>query len=76
MSVRGWKAIFVAIFSFIILAYAVQNVFNITGGMHYSFQYVLGQADHTAYPNSFVPAIDNNILIWHAFILGLVGKQD
>lgn len=64
MSIRSWKTLFTAIFSLLIFSYAVQNVANLTGGMYASFAYVLGQADHVAYPQSVMPAITHPAVIW------------
>jgi len=72
MNIRVWKIIFAAIFSLLVLSYAVQNVANITGGMFASFAYVLSQADHAAYPQSVIPAITQPALIWVALLLVLV----
>ena len=66
MNIRSWKTIFVAIFSLLALFYAIQNVANLSGAMYASFAYVLSQADHTAYPESVVPAITQPVLIWAA----------
>jgi len=64
MNTRLWKTAFAAIFCLLVLSYAVQNVANITGGMYASFAYVLSQAEHTAYPESAMPAITQPFLIW------------
>lgn len=71
MTVRVWKTVFTAIFSLLVLFYAVQNVANITGGMYSSFAYVLGQSDHQAYPESVVPPIAQPLLIWVPLLLVL-----
>ena len=72
MNVRTWKSVFTAIFSLLVLAYAIQNVANLSGGMYGSFEYVLSQADHVAYPNSAIPAITSPALIWAALITVLL----
>lgn len=72
MNIRVWKIIFTAIFSLLVFSYAVQNVANITGGMFASFAYVLSQADHAAYPESVMPAINQPPLIWAVLLLVLV----
>ena len=64
MTIRAWKSVFTAIFSLLVLLYAVQNVGNISGGMYASFAYVMGQADHLAYPASVVPAVTSPVLVW------------
>ena len=74
MSIRIWKIAFSAIFSFLIFAYAVQNVANITDGMFGSFAYVLGQADHLAYPESVVPVIAHPVLIWAVLLIVLASE--
>ena len=71
MTVRAWKAVFTAIFSLLVLSYAVQNVANLTGGMFSSFVYVLSQADHLAYPESVVPSVTQPWLIWATLLLVL-----
>ncbi len=63
---------FSAIFGVMVLLYAIQNVANITGGMYASFQYVLGQSDHVAYPASVVPPLTHPVWIWMALTLVLV----
>lgn len=72
MSIRSWKSVFTAIFSVLVLSYAVQNVANLTGGMYSSFTYVLSQADHVAYPESVVPAVTQPVLIWMVLLSVLV----
>ncbi len=72
MTIRSWKAVFVAIFSILVLSYAVQNVANLTGGMYSSFTYVLSQADHVAYPESVVPPVTQPVLIWTVLLSVLV----
>ncbi|SHG97136.1 DUF2165 family protein [Ferrimonas marina] len=72
MTIRAWKAVFVAIFSAMALIYALQNVANLGGGMYASFAYVLGQADHAAYPESIFPAIHSPLLIWFALLTVLL----
>jgi predicted small integral membrane protein len=72
MNTRVWKTGFTAIFGLLALSYAVQNVANLTGGMYGSFAYVLGQADHVAYPRSAVPAITQPGLIWAALTVVLL----
>ena len=71
MNIRSWKTIFTAIFGLLILIYALQNVANINGGMYASFEYVLNQADHAAYPESVIPAITPPALIWGVLLLVL-----
>jgi predicted small integral membrane protein len=61
----------VAIFSFLVLSYAVQNVANMSGGMYSSFAYVLGQTDHAAYPESVVPPVTQPVLIWTVLLIVL-----
>lgn len=53
--------------------YATQNVVNLNG-MYGALSYVMSNAEHTAYPNSFGPAITSPILIWFAVALVLVGE--
>ncbi|MBY5990977.1 DUF2165 family protein [Ferrimonas balearica] len=72
MRIRTWKTVFVAIFSAMALIYALQNVANLHGGMYASFVYVLGQADHLAYPNSIFPAITAPWLIWTVLLTVLL----
>ena len=72
MNSRAWKSIFTAIFGLLALFYALQNVANITGGMYASFEYVLGQADHLAYPESFVPAVTHPALVWATLFAVLI----
>lgn len=72
MNIRVWKIVFTVIFSLLVFSYAVQNVANITGGMFASFAYVLSQADHSAYPESVMPAITQPALIWAVLLLVLV----
>lgn len=72
VNIRVWKAVFTAIFGLLALAYAVQNVMNLDGGMYASFAYVLSRADHAAYPESIVPAIVHPALIWASLILVLL----
>ena len=56
MNIRLLKAIFVTIIALLCLAYAVQNIVNIDAA-YASFAYVMGNADHVAYPKSFMPAM-------------------
>lgn len=63
MDVRLLKTIFVAIIALLCLAYASQNIVNLDAA-YASFAYVMSNADHVAYPDSFMPAITSPVLLW------------
>jgi predicted small integral membrane protein len=68
MAIRHLKIVFVASISLLCLFYAAQNVANLDA-CYQTFAYVLGAADHQAYPDSFFPAIHHPALIWLALIV-------
>lgn len=73
MNVRLLKTVFVAIIALLCLAYAGQNVVNLDAA-YASFAYVMSNADHALYPNSFMPAIGNPLLLWIALVLVVAGE--
>jgi predicted small integral membrane protein len=68
MNVRLLKTVFVSIIALLCLVYAIQNVVNLDAA-YASFAYVMSNADHVAYPKSFMPAISSPALLWVALIL-------
>jgi len=68
MLIRLLKIKFVALISLLCLFYAGQNVTNLEACFG-AFAYVLSNADHTVYPDSFFPAIEAPALIWLTLIL-------
>jgi len=73
MSTRLLKTAFVAIIALLCLAYAGQNIVNLDIA-YASFAYVMSNADHALYPNSFMPAISNPVLLWSALVLVVAGE--
>lgn len=65
MTIRLLKIVLVATISLLCLSYAAQNVVYLEA-CYQAFTYVLGQADHSVYPESIVPAIQSSLLIWLA----------
>ena len=63
MAIRYLKIVFVVFIALLCLFYGGQNVANL-GACYETFAYVLGAADHQAYPDSFFPAIRTPALIW------------
>ncbi len=68
MAIRYFKIVFVMFISLLCLFYAGQNVANLEA-CYQAFAYVMGMADHQAYPDSFFPAIQNPVLIWLTLVL-------
>lgn len=68
MLIHLLKIEFVALISLLCLFYAGQNVTNLEACFD-AFAYVLSNADHTVYPDSFFPAIEAPALIWLTLIL-------
>ena len=68
MVIRNLKIVFVTIVSLLCLLYAAQNVANLDA-CYQTFAYVLGAADHLAYPHSIIPAIQSSAMIWLTLIL-------
>ena len=67
---RNLKAIFTALLGLMALFYVLQNLVNI-GPAYASFDYVLGQADHQAYPGNLLPALSppvTRIAAWLVFM--------
>jgi len=82
VDIRLLKIIFVLIIALLCLAYAGQNLANLDA-VYQLFVYVMSNADHLAYPSSFMPAINSPIIIWAAvfivvsfeFLAGLVAAK-
>jgi predicted small integral membrane protein len=72
MLIRYLKVIFVAFVSLLCLFYAAQNVANLDA-CYQAFAYVLGNADHQVYPDSFFATIQSPALIWSllSFVIAL-----
>lgn len=68
LNVRTLKTIFVAFIALLCLAYATQNIVNLDIA-YASFAYVMSNADHALYPDSFMPAVSNPVLLWIALVL-------
>jgi predicted small integral membrane protein len=67
---RNLKAIFTALLGLMALFYVLQNLVNI-GPAYASFDYVLGQADHEAYPGNLLPALGppvSRVAAWIVFL--------
>lgn len=73
MLLRYFKIDFVILISLLCLFYAVQNVVNLDA-CYQTFAYVMSNAEHLAYPDSFFPAIQSPALLWLAVIL-VVGLE-
>ncbi|RLA29317.1 MAG: DUF2165 domain-containing protein [Gammaproteobacteria bacterium] len=73
MFLRYFKIDFVILISLLCLFYAGQNVANLDA-CYQTFAYVMGNADHQAYPDSFIPAIQSPALIWLTLVL-VVGLE-
>jgi predicted small integral membrane protein len=73
MAMRYFKIDFVILISLLCLIYAGQNVVNLDA-CYQTFAYVMSNADHQAYPDSFFPAIQSPTLIWLMLIL-VVGLE-
>jgi len=65
---RYLKIDFVILIALLCLFYAGQNVANL-GACYWSFEYVLGLADHVSCPNSFFPAIKSPAIIWTVLVV-------
>ena len=73
MLMRYFKIDFVILISLLCLFYAGQNVANLDA-CYQAFAYIMGNADHQAYPDSFFPAITSPALLWLTLIL-VVGLE-
>jgi predicted small integral membrane protein len=66
--IRTFKSIFVLLLALMALFYALQNIANIDA-CYAAIAYVLSMQDHSAYPNSIIPAITAGWLVWAAVIV-------
>jgi predicted small integral membrane protein len=73
MPVRNLKVVLVASVALLCLFYATQNVVNLQA-CYQAFQYILGGADHQAFPDSFVPVIGSPLVLWLVLIV-VVGLE-
>jgi len=73
MVIRYLKIDFVIFVSLLCLIYAGQNVANLEA-CYQAFAYVMGMADHQAYPDSIFPVIQSPAVIWLVLIL-VVGLE-
>ncbi len=73
MVIRYLKIDFVIFISLLCLVYAGQNVANLEA-CYQAFAYVMGMADHQAYPDSIFPVIQSPAVIWLVLIL-VVGLE-
>jgi len=63
MAIRYLKIVLVLIISLLCLVYATQNIANLEQA-YGAFAYVMSNADHVAYPATFLTAIQSPVLIW------------
>ena len=68
MTIRNLKTVFVELIALLCLVYAGQNLANIEMA-YQSIAYVMSNADHASYGNSFIPSVTSPFLIWVALIL-------
>lgn len=73
MYLRNLKTIFVVLIALLCLVYAAQNIANLDA-CRAAFAYVMSNADHQIYPDSFGPAITSPALTWLALILVVGGE--
>ena len=73
MVIRYLKIDFVIFISLLCLVYAGQNVANLEA-CYQAFAYVMGMANHQAYPDSIFPVIQSPAVIWLVLIL-VVGLE-
>ena len=73
IEIRLLKIVFVGFISLLCLVYGGQNIANLDAA-YQSFAYVMGNADHTVYASSFIPAITSPMLIWMALVI-VVGSE-
>ena len=65
MAIRILKIVLVAIVALAGLAYAGQNLANLEAA-YQVIAYTLGMVDHTYYPASLGPALENPVFVWAA----------
>ena len=73
MHIRYLKIMFAAITGCMALVYVLQNFANIDAA-HGALAYVMGGADHAAYPDTFAFKTANPALAWFALALVCLGE--
>ncbi len=73
MYIRNLKSVFVILISLLALVYALQNIVNLQA-CHAAFVYVMSNADHKAYAESFGPAVSSPVLTWLALVFVIGGE--